>query len=97
MAGNLWGHLDLNGTVTRGPVNVPVDVGFSTLLDKLNAAFTIHGETQRGPIGVGADYFYFGLGETAMSTPVPAFWGTRTPSLLRRMGLLLLVRIVPDG
>ena len=61
---------DLNGTVTRGPVDVPVVVSFSTLLDKLNTAFTIHGETQRGPIGVGVDYFYFGLGETAIATPL---------------------------
>ena len=61
---------DLSGSVTRGPVDVPVDVSFSTLLDKLNAAFTIHGETQRGPFGVGVDYFYYGLGETAIATPL---------------------------
>ncbi len=61
---------DLSGTVTRGPVDVPVDVSFSTLLDKLNTAFTIHGETQRGRFGVGVDYFYFGLGDTAVATPL---------------------------
>ena len=61
---------DLSGAVTRGPVDVPVDVSFSTLLDKLNTAFTIHGETQRGRFGVGVDYFYFGLGETAIATPL---------------------------
>ena len=61
---------DLSGSVTRGPVDVPVDVSFSTLLDKLNTAFTIHGETQHGRFGVGVDYFYFGLGETAIATPL---------------------------
>ena len=60
---------DLSGSVTRGPVNVPVNVSFSTVFDKLNAAFTIHGETQRGPFGVGVDYFYYSLGETAIATP----------------------------
>ena len=61
---------DLNGTVTRGAVELPVDISFSTLLDKLNTAFTIHGETQRGAFGVGVDYFYFGLGDTAIATPL---------------------------
>ena len=62
---------DLSGSVTRGPVDVPVDVSFSTLVDKLNTAFTIHGETQRGRFGVGVDYFYYGLGDTAIATPLP--------------------------
>ena len=48
---------DLSGSVARGPVDVPVDVSFSTLLDNLDTAFTIHAETQRGPFGVGVDYF----------------------------------------
>ena len=61
---------DLSGPVTRGAVDVPVDVSFSTLLDKLNAALTIHGETQRGRFGVGVDYFYYGLGETVIATPL---------------------------
>lgn len=42
---------DLKGTTTLGRIEVPVDVGFSTLIDKLQTAFTAHAETQRGPVG----------------------------------------------
>ena len=62
---------DLKGTTTLGRIEVPVDVSFSTLIDKLQTAFTAHAETQRGPVGVGVDVLYLKVGEDGLSTGIP--------------------------
>lgn len=56
----LWG-MNIDGSSTVGPEELPLDIGFDDVLDNLSAVITIHFEMQKGNWTFFAEYQYVDL------------------------------------
>ena len=63
----LWG-MNINGSSTVGPKELPLQIDFDDVLDNLNAVFTIHFEMQKGDWTIFAEYQYVDL-DPSFTTP----------------------------
>ena len=70
----LWASA-INADTTLGPVTVPLDVSFSTLLDNLDFAFAVHVAAKKGAWGWDADLFRVNLGIDLSGKLPPALEG----------------------
>ena len=61
----------IDGATTIGDNTVPIDVGFSTLVDALEMAFSGHAEAMRGDTGLLFDVLYVRVGTEDLATPNP--------------------------
>ncbi len=64
--------VSMSGTLTSGPITVPLEIEFSDAVSDLEGIFTLHYEGAKGNWGIIADYSFLNLGPSAAIPGTPA-------------------------